>query len=196
MTPYMIAGIISGIVGLLVFLIIHHFWILPIWFIAPAGAVIAGLGGLAVGWSYSEIRTALPDRPWTFLVLTLLIAIILAPSIVLGQLRSPLVQLPGFTILPGKGQEAAIRFVLELIVTAVAVGAIEGWLLGRSITAMIATALAGLAYAIGPGHNIPLLGNTASAGKGLILLFIVTIVAAFVLVEASQWLMTNQTTNQ
>jgi hypothetical protein len=192
MSPFLIAGIISGIVGLSVFLIIHHFWIMPIWFIAPAGVFIAAIGGAAVGWSYSEIHAALPDRPWTFLVLTLLIAIILAPSIILGQLRAPLVQFPGFSIVPGKGQEAAIRFVLELVVTAVTVGAIEGWLLGRSINATIATALAGLAYAIGPGHNIPLLGNTSSAGKGLILLFIVTIVSAFVLVEASQWLMTKQ----
>ena len=56
----LIAGVLSGIAGLLTFLVIHHFWILPIWFIAPAGLIIAALGGLAVGWSYAEIQAGLP----------------------------------------------------------------------------------------------------------------------------------------
>ena len=49
MKAALIAGVISGMAGLLVFLTIHHFWIKPIWFIAPIGLMIAGLGGLAVG---------------------------------------------------------------------------------------------------------------------------------------------------
>ncbi|MBI3733405.1 MAG: hypothetical protein HY259_08110, partial [Chloroflexi bacterium] len=64
MTPELIAGVLAGVAGLLVFLTIHHFWIEPIWFILPAGLVIAALGGLAVGWSYAEIRVGLPPRPW------------------------------------------------------------------------------------------------------------------------------------
>ena len=50
MKSSLIAGILSGTAGLLVFLVIHHVWIKPIWAIFPAGLFIAALGGLAVGW--------------------------------------------------------------------------------------------------------------------------------------------------
>lgn len=49
MKSYLIAGVLYGLAGLLVFLAIHHFWSRPIWFILPAGMLIVGLGGLAVG---------------------------------------------------------------------------------------------------------------------------------------------------
>lgn len=65
MTPFLIAVVLASLAGLLVFLVIHHIWILPIWFIVSPGLVIAVLGGLAVGWSYYEIRLGLPSRPWT-----------------------------------------------------------------------------------------------------------------------------------
>jgi len=49
----------------------------------------------------------------------------------------------------------------------------------------LATAVAGLAYTLDPGHNIPLLGNTPAAGKGLLLLLTITLVSAFVVVQVS-----------
>ena len=62
----LIAGMFAGVAGLLVFLVIHHFWIKPIWFILPIGLVIAAQRrGLAVGWAYSELLPGLPRRPWT-----------------------------------------------------------------------------------------------------------------------------------
>ena len=185
MTPYLIAGACAGIAGLFTFLVIHHFWIRPIWFIAPIGLVIAGLGGLAVGWSYAEIHAALPARPWTTLALTAIILIILAPSFVLAELRAPLIDPITVSIPPGGGSRAAIHFVWELVLTAVLVGAAIGWYLGHTPQAAIATAVAGLVYALGPGHNIPLLGSTPGAGKGFILLLAITVVSAFVLVEVS-----------
>lgn len=65
MTHSLVVGIQSGIAGLLVFLIIHHFWIMPIWFILPFGLVVAALGGAAVGWAYGELLPHLPPRPWS-----------------------------------------------------------------------------------------------------------------------------------
>jgi hypothetical protein len=44
--------------------------------------------------------------------------------------------------------------------------------------------LAGLIFALGPGHNIPFLGNTPATGKGIVLLLSVVVVSAVVLVEA------------
>jgi hypothetical protein len=189
MVPFLIAGVCAGVAGLLAFLIIHHFWIQPIWFIAPVGLVIAGLGGLAVGWSYAEIYTALPPRPWTFLAVTAILAVILAPSIVLAEFRDPLLDTATFSIPPHGGQRVALHFVTELVLTALIAGAAAGWFIGRTPRAALATALAGLAYALGPGHNIPLLGSTPAVGKGLVLLLGITLVSAIVLVELSAGLL-------
>jgi hypothetical protein len=188
MVPFLIAGVIASLAGLLVFLVIHHFLILPIWFIVPPGLVIAVLGGLAVGWSYHEIRPGLPPRPWTALALALLIGLILAPSIVLAQLRPPLLNAATFAIPPGEGPRVAVRFLLELVLTSFIVGGAAGWFLGHTPLAALSTAIAGVAFAIGPGHNIPLLGNTLGAGKGLALLAAIILVSAFVLVESVSYL--------
>jgi len=40
---YLIASILASIGGLIVFLAIHHFWIMPIWYIFPPGLLIAVL---------------------------------------------------------------------------------------------------------------------------------------------------------
>jgi len=184
MNPYLAAGALSGGAGLLVFLLIHHFWIKPIWFILPVGLVLAVLGGLAVGWSYAEIRTGLPPRPWTALALALVIFIILAPSIGLAQLRPPPIDIRTGAILPGQTGRLVWIFVLELMLTATVMGAGLGWLLGHTGRASAATALAGLIFALGPGHNIPFLGSTPGVGKGLVLLAAIVVVSAVVLVEA------------
>ena len=53
-------GGVAGLAGLGVFLILHHIWITPIWFVAPAGAVMAPAGGAAMGSSYAELASRLP----------------------------------------------------------------------------------------------------------------------------------------
>ena len=191
MSPYLIAGMFAGIAGLLTFLVIHHFWIQPIWFIAPVGLIVAGLGGLAVGWAYAEIQPGLPPRPMTALAVMGLIALTLLPAIVLGQTRPALVDMStGSMAIPaGQGGRVAVRVVLELLVTATLMGGLAGGWLGHTSRAAFATALAGFVFALGPGHNIPLLGNTPAAGKGVLLLLAITFVSAFVLVEASAWML-------
>ena len=57
------AGAVAGIAGLGVFLVAHHVWIVPIWFIAPVGVVTAGAAGAVVGASYATLRPHLPRRP-------------------------------------------------------------------------------------------------------------------------------------
>src|SRR3954463_2754202 len=101
MNAALIAGLLSGVAGLLVFLTIHHFWIKPIWFILPPGLLIAALGGLAVGWAYTEIGTALPPRPWTSIAVFPLVAAMLAPAILLAQLRPPPLDISNGSIIDG-----------------------------------------------------------------------------------------------
>lgn len=184
----LIAGILSGIVSLVIFLVIHHFWITPIWFILPAGLIIATVGGLAVGWSYLEIKAGLPPRPWTALAVFAMIAFILSPSIVLAQLRPPPIDIATGIVPPGAAGKVIGHFVLELLLTATLMGAVAGWFLGHTPRATLATAVAGFVFALGPGHNIPFLGNTPGVGKGLVLLAASAFVGALVLVEVSAWL--------
>jgi hypothetical protein len=184
----LIAGLLSGVAGLLVFLILHHIWIRPIWFILPAGLVVAGLGGLAVGWSYAEIKAGLPPRPWTSLAVFALVGATLAPAILLAQLHRPPIDTSTGIIPQGKAGIVLARVVGELLMTASVAGGLAGWLLGHTTRAAIATALAGFVFALGPGHNIPLLGNTPAAGKGIVLLVIIITISAVVLVESETWL--------
>ncbi|MCI0396623.1 MAG: hypothetical protein L0332_00635 [Chloroflexi bacterium] len=178
----LIAGAAAGVAGLLLFLTIHHLWIAPIWFILPVGLIVAALGGLAIGWSYAEIRDGLPPPPWTFPALAALVMATLVPAIILAELRPPLIP-PPFTAIPeGQGGRVLVHFLLELLLTATLVGGAAGWLLGHSWRAVTSTALAGFIFALGPGHNIPLLGGTPAAGKGFILLLAIVLVAALVLV--------------
>ncbi len=189
MNRVLIAGLLSGGAGLLVFLTIHHFWIKPIWFIAPPGLVIAALGGLAVGWAYSEIQTALPPRPWTSLAIFAIVAGTLTPAILLAQLRPPPLDISTGAIIDGSSTGFVIaRVVIELLFTATLVGALIGLLLVRTPQAALAMALASLVFAIGPGHNIPFLGNTPAVGKGIVLLIAIIATSSIVLVESDAWL--------
>ena len=188
MRESLIAGAISGIAGLLVFLTIHHFWIRPIWFILPPGLVIAALGGLAVGWSYAEIKAGLPPRPWASLAVFVLVGATLTPAILLAQLRPPPLDISTGAIINGSTASVIARFVIELLLTASLVGGLAGWWLGHTGRAALATGLAGLIFALGPGHNIPFLGNTPAVGKGIILLIIIIFISAIVLVESQAWL--------
>ncbi len=189
MMTVLIAGLFSGVAGLLVFLTIHHFWIKPIWFILPPGLLIAALGGLAVGWAYREIQTALPPRPWTSFAIFAIVAATLTPAILLAQLRPPPLDISTGAVIDGSSTSIVIaRFVFELLLTATLVGALIGWLLVRTPQAALAMALASLVFAIGPGHNIPFLGNTPVVGKGIVLLIGIIATSAIVLVESNVWL--------
>ncbi len=188
MKSYLIAGMISGAAGLLVFLAIHHVWIRPIWGILPIGSLLAGLGGLAVGWAYAEIQIGLPPRPWTAAAVFALIAVTLIPGALLTQLRPPPLDITTGTLLSGTPAGIALRFFLELLLTAALVGGLAGWWLGGTTRAGLASATAAFVFALGPGHNIPFLGSTPAAGKGLLLLAAVILVAAVVLVASEAWL--------
>ena len=75
-----------------------------------------------------------------------------------------------------------------LFVTATAGGALVGWLLAHTWQGAVATAVAGLAFAVRPGHKIPFFGNTRVAGKALVLPAGPALAASLVLVETQAWL--------
>jgi hypothetical protein len=56
-------------------------------------------------------------------------------------------------------------------------------LIGRTKRAALITTLAGFVFALGPGHNVPFLGNQPATGKGLLMLIAIVLAASIVLVE-------------
>ncbi len=127
----------------------------------------------------------MPNRPWSTLAMAGLILAILMPSIILAEFRSPLFNIDGAenaTLAVSTGR-AVFIFTGELILTSILMGGLLGWLIGGTKAAAISTAIAGLAFALGPGHNIPFLGSTPGAMKGLSILLLVILVSGFVLVE-------------
>jgi hypothetical protein len=181
-----VTGAIAGIAGLVVFLALHHLWIVPIWFIAPVGSAMAAAGGMAVAAAYVDLLPHLPRRPWTSLAVLAGVATMLVPSIVLAELREPIYDMAsdgeGALLVPV--HDAVTAFVVGHLATATLAGAIVGGLVGRTRRATGASALAGLALALGPGHNIPLLGGTSATTKELAILAAVAVVASVVLVES------------
>lgn len=180
------AGALAGVAGLVVFLVLHHLWIAPIWFVAPMGAVLASIGGAAVGAAYAELRPRLPGRPWTSACVMALTGATLAPAIVAAELRGPIFA-PG----PGGGaillvpaSEAVLAFVGGLVAKAALTGGLLGALIGRTRRAAALTAAAGLGLAVGPGHNIPLLGGSAVVGTELVILAAVAGASSVALVAA------------
>lgn len=186
LSVHLIAGALAGIAGLLVFLVVHHFWIKPIWFIFPLGLVMAVIGGLTVGWAYHELSPHLPPRPWSTLAMVSLIGIILTPAIVIAELREPLFTTTetGAELTVSAGYAGAI-FILGLVIPSILIGGLAGWLIGHTFRAALATAIAGFTFALGPGHNIPFLGNTPATWKGIAVLLVIVLCAAVVLVEMS-----------
>jgi hypothetical protein len=182
-TTFLIAGALAGVAGLLVFLIVHHLWIQPIWFILPFGLPIAIAGGLAVGWSYAELSPHLPRPPWTALSIVAMITIILLPAFILAEIRAPIFSISGRqAVLAVSTGRAVVLFALELVLTSVLAGWLIGWVVGGTRQAALSTALAGLIFAIGPGHNIPLIGGTSGVGKEVAIMGTVIVVSAIVLV--------------
>jgi len=180
-----LAGILAGTAALAVFLLLHQLWITPIWFVAPVGVVMAAAGGAAVGAAHAELMPRLPGRPWTPIVVASIWGGILLPAIVLAQIRGPIfsTEADGSGVLLVPGTEALAIVVGLFGLTAVA-GAIVGGVIGRSRRAAALTMLAAIGLAVGPGHNIPLLGGSAAVGKELAILGAVLGVATVVLVEA------------
>jgi hypothetical protein len=183
------AGAIAGLAGLAAFLTLHHLLILPIWQMAPLGAFLAAGGGAAAGAAYGELRSHLPGAPWTPVVVVLGAALILGPAIVAGELTGPIYAMAptgGHLLVPAG--DAIVAFVGGLLATATLAGAVLGAVVGRTRSAAVRTAVAGFALALGPGHNIPMLGATAAVPRELAILAVVVLVSAITLV-ASQALL-------
>lgn len=152
------AGALAGIVGVAVFLTIHHFWILPIWSIAPVGVPMAAAMGAGVGWAAYEARGRLPrGRVALALALAALLLLLLLPAELLSFRHGP------FDITQQDVPTDVLVVAFVELATAIPLGAVLGWWLTLSWRGALAWAVAGLATALGVGHNTTLLGATFPA---------------------------------
>lgn len=176
---------LSGVAGLAAFLVLHQLWIAPIWFVALAGLILALAGGAATGAAYGELLPRLPRRPWRIPAVVAGVGVILAPAVVVAEVRGPIFAMnsAGGGDLLVSPAEAAVDVALGLFATTAATGAAVGWSVGRSRRAAWLTSLASIAIGAGPGHNIPLLGGTGVVRKELVILAAAFAVSAAVLVE-------------
>ena len=182
------AGGIAGIAGLITFLVVHHFTISPIWFIFPVGALMAAAGGAAVGWAFELMQPRLPaSLLLASLVFALLLTLTQVPGFLLSSRREPILDMETATFLPGRGREAAGRFVLDLFLTAGLVGGLLGWWLGGTPAAALRMAVAALAYSVGPGHNIPFFAGTSGCGKMWAIMLLVILASALTFAGALVW---------
>jgi hypothetical protein len=192
---WQLAGAFAGGAGLLVFLLLHHAWIVPIWFVAPIAVPVAVAGGIVVATAHRELLPHLPRRPWTASAWFGLIGVSLLPALLLAEAREPMFDLggPGGAVLLMSPARATGVFVLELLLTSSLVGAAAGWLIGRTRRAVMAMAAAGFVFAIGPGHNIPFGGGTAAVPLEVAIMAAVAAVSAGVLVESYALLLATET---
>ena len=187
----LIVGVVSGIVGLVTFLVIHAIWITPIWKVAVIGVFIAGGGGALTARCYTLARHRLPVRPLSWFAVFGMVAIPLVPCVILAAVLPPLLESEsGQVVEPINIPWLVTGFFVILLVPAVTVGATMGWLIAKRRAAVALFAAMGLLMAPGPGHNLPLFGVFGDAtGPQLLKAFVLTFapmaVASVVLVEAA-----------
>jgi hypothetical protein len=186
-TVVAVAGAISGEVGLLVFLTTHHVWIVPIWYILPAGALFAGFGGLAVGWSYAEMRSRLPSRPWKQVARFELMVTTLALPMVLAPIRLPMVDV-AVARLVASTTDLILRFRFALLVPPMLVGALEGWALLHSCAPRRHWHLPGYSSPVGPAITSRSLAVPPAVGKEISMLIAAALDSSITLAKADEWL--------
>jgi len=172
------AGVSAGIAGFAVFLAVHAVWIVPIWFIAPVGVLIAAAGGLCVGWAYDLHRERMaPSIPLRVVIVFAAATLVLLPAEPIALLIAP-VDVMSRSMDAARGVTAIALF----FVIATTVGAAGGALAGRSRRATGVTALAAFGLAVGIGHNAPLFGYGWPALKLWTIMLTATGIASLTLI--------------
>ena len=188
-----LSGVMSGIVCLVAFLVIHAIWITPIWNVAVIGVFIASAGGAVAARCCALVRHMMPVRPLSWFAMFGMLAIPLVPCIMLTAVLPPLLESEnGQVVHPINVPWLVTGFFVNLLLPAAAVGATIGWLIARKRSAVALFAGMGLLMALGPGHNLPLFGVFGDATglqllKAFVLTFVPMAVGAAVLSETLDW---------
>lgn len=145
MDQFLVAGAVSGAVALVVFVVAHAIWIVPVWWLLAFTPLTMLIGALA-SWPFRELqaRAALPSAPWDGLAFSAILLLTLVPTVVAGMAQGPV-------------SRDAVTFgsVVPPLLLAIPAGAVLGGSLAGSVRGAAALALAAGALALTLGHNLP-----------------------------------------
>lgn len=149
------SGAVAGGVALVVFVVAHAAWIVPVWGLLGFVPVTMAIGALA-SWPFRELaaRGALPAAPMDGLAFAAILLLTLVPTAIVGVVLGPV----------SRDAVTAGNVVPPLLLAAPA-GGVLGGLLAGSLRGAAALSIAALVLALTLGHNLPFfpLGSAAWA---------------------------------
>ena len=152
---FLIAGAVTGLLGVALFGVIHAAIIVPIW-TSLAGGIPFGVGaGLAIGWAFYELRGS--ARLKAGVIGTLAFGFLLWATLIPMTLFGVIIRATGI-----HGQDDTWEVVLELMLT-FGTGAIAGRLISGRWRAAIALGTASLALTLAQAGPIPVMNSGRAA---------------------------------
>jgi hypothetical protein len=171
LTAFLIAGAVTGLLGVVLFGAIHAAIIVPIWTSLSGGIPFAVGAGLPIGWAFYELRGAARSNVGVIRALTfgLLLWLTLIPMTLFGVI----VRATGI-----HGQDDAWEVVVELVLT-FGTGAIAGRLIGGRWRAALALGTASLALTLAQAGPIPVMnsGRAAALFVALAAMYLLCVIA-------------------
>jgi hypothetical protein len=169
LTAFLIAGAVTGLVGVALFGAIHAAIIVPIWSSLGGGIPFGVVAGFTIGWAFYELQARLNVGVIGALACGLLLWATLIPMTLFGVI----VRATGI-----HGQDDAWEVVIELVLT-FGTGAIAGRLIGGRWRAALALGTASLALTLAQAGPIPVMnsGRAASLFVALAAVYLLCVIA-------------------
>ena len=153
--PFLIAGVIVGLIGVAAFGLAHAIIISPIWRNLSGGIPAAVAGGVTMSWAYSEMRAGRHSSAtaWSGVAFGFLLWLTLFPMTAFGALA----RATGI-----HGEDDWLEIGVELLL-AFGTGAFAGFLFGRRWRAALALGAATLLLTLVMGGPIPVTNSVRAA---------------------------------
>jgi hypothetical protein len=186
LTAFLIAGAVTGLLGVALFGAIHAAIIVPIWTRLSGGIPLAVGAGLAIGWAFFELPGS--ARLNVGATRALAFGFLLWATLIPMTLFGVIVRATGI-----HGQDDTWEVVLELVLT-FGTGVATGRLISGQWRAALALGAASLALTLTQAGPIPVMnsGRAASLFGALAAVYLVCMIAlAFIASVASKLLRTS-----
>jgi hypothetical protein len=180
--PGLVGGLLSGLVGALLFATAHAFLIVPIWTRMGSGLVFGALAGTAAAWALLENYPTLMEAPprqaaWVGARFGGILWLLVAPVTAADALMRAVGIAPRFELFA----------VGVAVVLALGSGATFGWRQTRSRGGMISSALATLALTLAMAGPVPV-ARSPRAFAIFVAVLPAAVLAGGVLALVAQWL--------
>jgi hypothetical protein len=154
---FLIAGAVIGLVGVVLFGLIHAAIIVPIWTRLPGGIPFGLVAGVAMGWALYELRRALHSRARARVITTLAFGALLWATLIPMTLLGITLRAAGV-----HGADDTWEVVSECLL-AVGAGGAAGRLIAGSWRAGLALGATSLAVTLTQAGPIPVMNSVRAA---------------------------------